>query len=85
MDANSAMMVVGGAAGYKLMELFISYFFRKLTRDDYVTRKDCEHCQKTDDDSIRKLTSDIAIIKGILLVLAVEKEIPPDQLAKLTQ
>ncbi len=85
MEASAAIMVVGGAAGYKLLELVIGYFFRRVTRDDYVTRKDCEHCQKTDDNTIKKLTADIAIIKGVLLVMAVDKEVPPEHLARLTQ
>lgn len=85
MEAQTAMSIVVGAAGYKLLELIITFFFKRATRDDYVTRADCEDCCRQDDTTISKLTTEISAIKGILLVLAVKNEIPPEQLAKLTR
>ena len=84
MDSNTAMVVVLGITGYKVLDHVVAFFFRKLTKDDYVTKKECEGCEKQKDSSLDKITSEISTIKGLLLVLAVKNEIPPEQLAKLT-
>lgn len=85
MDANTAIMVVGGAGGYKLLELIINYFFKRVTRDDYITQSACEACSKTDEATIKHLSDEVHTIKGILLVIAVKVQIDPSQLAKLTR
>ena len=74
-------MLAAGGVAYKVLELAVGYFFRKLTKDDYVTKEDCKRCEQQDS----KLATEISTIKGILLVLAVKNEIPTEQLAKLTQ
>lgn len=85
MDVNVAMVAVMGAAGYKLLDQTISYFFRKLTKDDYVTKKECEGCEKKKDTSLEKIVAEISTMKGLLLVIAVKGELSDDQLAKLTK
>lgn len=84
-DAQAAMTVVLAVGGYKVLELVIGYFFRKVTGDEFVTKKSCEACAKQGDGAVTKLTGEVATIKGILLVIAVKSDIPPDQLARLTQ
>ena len=85
MDSNIAMTVVMGAAGYKSLELVLVYFFKKVTKDDYVTKKSCDVCGKQRDTSLDKLVAEISIIKGLLLVLAVKNGVPPEQLTNLTK
>ena len=70
---------------YKLIELLVASVYKKMAGNHYVTRKDCESCAKQGDSAVTKLTGEVATIKGILLVIAVRADIPPEQLAKLTQ
>jgi len=81
---TTAMTVVISVGGYELAKQVIAYFFKRVTRDDFITKTDCQQCEKADADITAKLTSEIATIKGILLVLAVKSGIPPEQLSKLT-
>ena len=85
MDANTAMTVVGGAAGYKVLEMMLSYFFKRFTRDDFLTRDDCNQCSKSDDTTIEQLTAEITSIKKILLILASKAGIPPEQISELVR
>lgn len=93
-------VIVTSIVGLKLIDLSTTYFFRRLTKDDYVTKKeceehrgkhqdyvskkDCELCLRQDENIISKVTGEISTIKGILLVLAVKSGIPPEELKKLT-
>lgn len=84
MEPSTAMTIILSVAGYKMLEKLIDMFFKRITRDDFITKADCGQCEKADADVTAKLTSEIATIKGILLVLAVKSGIPPEQLSKLT-
>ena len=85
MDPNTAMMVVGGAAGYKLLELIIHYFFKKFTREDVVIRRDCDARHREDIETIERLTEEMSSVKRILLILASKQGIPPEQLSELVR
>ena len=85
MDMNTAMVAVLAVAGYKVVDLVVTYFFRKLTKDNYVTKSECAGCEKAGDAAIDKISAEISTIKGLLLVLAVKNQIPAEQLAKLTK
>jgi hypothetical protein len=84
-EMESVSLVAGGIITYRLMELGTSYFFRRMTKDDFVTRRECSQCAKQGDSTIIRLAAEVSTIKGILLVLAVNADIPTEQLAKLTQ
>lgn len=93
-------MLVIALIGREIISLATSYFFKKVTRDDYITKKDCEACQvkvsafvskkdceacaKSDDSVINRLTTEMAAVKGILLVMAVNQKIPAEELKGLT-
>jgi len=85
MDSNTAMVMVLGIAGYKVLDQVVVYFFGKLTKENYVTKTECAGCEKQSDTAMEKVSAEIAVIKGILLVLAVKNDIPPEQLVKLTK
>lgn len=82
---DSAQNLIVGLILFKILEFIVQMGLKKLTRDDYVTKKACEDCSSKDSASMSRLTSEIAIIKGILLVIAVKGEVSPEDLAKLTQ
>jgi hypothetical protein len=100
MDTHTAMLVIISIVGMEILKRVVDYFFKRATRDDFITKADCAQCKKTigdfitradcakcekaGDDITTKLASEIAIIKGILLVIAVKSGIPPEQLSKLT-
>jgi hypothetical protein len=83
--SESAQHIILGIALYKAVELLVTLVFKRLTSNDFVTKKACEDCSSRDNVSMTRLTGEIAIIKGILLVIAVKGEVPPEDLAKLTQ
>lgn len=82
---ESAQHIIIGIAIYKAIELIVALIFKRLTSNDFVTKKACEDCSNRDNLSMNRLTGEIAIIKGILLVIAVKGEVPAEDLAKLTQ
>ena len=85
MDSNTAMVFVIGAAGYKLLDQIVPFFFRKLTKDDYVTAKACGDCKSERNIVLDKLAAEISTIKALLLVIAIKNGIPAEQLAGLTK
>jgi len=80
-----AMTVVGALMAWELTRQAISYFFKKLTKDDYITKSAHEGCQKQGDEELKKLTQMVSTMRGILLVMAVKEGIPAEQLQKLTE
>ena len=82
---ESAQHLILGIVIYQVVVFICQQVFKRLTNNDFVTKKACEACSKQDFESMKRLTSEVAIIKGVLLVLAVKKEITPEELAKLTQ
>lgn len=85
MDTNTAMVATMAIIGFKLLDQVVAYFFKKATKDDYITKSECAGCDRREDAAVDKLASEISTIKGLLLVLAVKNEIPAEQLAKLTK
>lgn len=83
MNAEAAIIIVAVLIGQELLKLVTSFFFKKLAREDYMTKADCLKCTKDDDNSMRRLESDISTIKGLLLALAMNKDLTAEDLAKL--
>ena len=96
-----AILILVALIGRELINLSTGYFFKKVTRDDYVTKKDCEACvmrtsdfitrqdcemcSKQDDDTMSRLIDDMSTVKGILLVMAVKQGVNPEDLKGLTR
>lgn len=85
MNSDAAILVVMVLVGRELLSLATGYFFKKLTRDDYITKSDCNKCSKDDESAMRGLASDISTIKGLLLALAMNKDLTADDLTKLME
>lgn len=99
--ANASILIVVALAGREVINQVTAYFFKKVTRDDYVTRKECEahqlrtrdfvtqqscdQCSKQDDVALSQLTSDMSTVKGILLVIAVNQGVDPEKLKGLAR
>lgn len=100
-NTEIGILLVIALTGRELITLVTGFFFKKLTRDDYITKKECEmhqlrtrdfvtkqsceQCSKTDDGIQAKLIADMATCKDILLILAVKQGVPPEQLTGLTR
>jgi hypothetical protein len=85
MAAHPAISVLLILFFWKLIELGTQYFFRKLTRDDYVTKSDCTNCGKKRDATFEELNKSLSVVKGILLVVAVKGGVDTDELKSLTK
>lgn len=97
--AQIAILILIALVGREIITLTTTYFFKKVARDDYVTKKDCEGCllrtkdfitrqdcelcAKQDDSTLAKLTSEMSAVKGLLLVMATKQGIPPEELKDL--
>jgi hypothetical protein len=96
-----AVLLLVALIGREIVNLATRYFFKKVTRDDYVTKGDCQTCQlrakefvtksdceacaKQDDSTLNRLTADMSTVKGILLVMAVKQGVPAEDLKGLTR
>lgn len=97
---ETAILILVALVGREIIQLCTGYFFKKVTRDDYVTKKDCEACvmrssefitkkaceacSKQDDGTLDRLIDDMSTVKGILLVMAVKQGVDPEVLKGLT-
>lgn len=83
MNTDAAILIVTVLVVQEALKLSTGYFFKKLTRDDYVTRSECVKCTKSDKEAMDKLSDGISTIKGLLLALAMKKELTADDLKAL--
>jgi hypothetical protein len=79
------MLAVFSSIGMHLLNLGTSYFFKKITRDDFVTKTSCERCSRQGDTEVKKLTEEIRVMKGILLAIASKAGLPIEALKELVQ
>jgi hypothetical protein len=93
-QVNPVILVVVGVVAFKLMDLGTGYFFKKITRDDVVTKGDCENlrenCMIQKDvrdlkDTSEELCDRINEMRGIMLVMAVKSGVNPEELKDLTR
>jgi len=96
-----ASLIVMSMVGLKLTDLIVGYFFKKVTRDDYITKKDCEVClmrtksfvtredldamSRADDEILARLIDDMSTVKSLLLVMASKQGIPVEDLKGLVR
>lgn len=85
MNTDAAIIIVAVLVGQEGLKLATGYFFKKLTRDDYVTRSECAKCAKLDKEAMDKLADGLSTIKGLLLALAMKKELTADDLKALME
>ena len=89
----SALLVVVWIVG-ELGRMVVRYLFKKLTREDYLLRGECEKCSdgRTKasekkyaefDKVINEVMARLFLIQGILLVLATKGEIPLEKIDEL--
>lgn len=88
--ANPYILVLAAVIIYKLIDLAVSYFFKRVTRDDYITKSDCAACKakQTPDDleAFKEEIRDcISEFRGILLVVAINGGMKPEELKELTK
>jgi hypothetical protein len=74
--------------GSELIKQGTQYFFKKLTKDDYLTKADCQSCSakgsSTDiRDLEKKFDERMGEMRGILLVVALKANIPMEDLKPL--
>jgi hypothetical protein len=75
--------------GSELIKQGTQFFFKKLTKDDYLTKADCQNCgakgSSTDiRDLEKKFDERMGEMRGILLVVALKANVPAEELKPLT-
>lgn len=85
---HSAVLIVVAVIALKLIDLATTFFFKKLTKDDYITKAECvklrESCpsSKTTNDLNefkKEIRTSLGVIKGLLLGMAVKAGIPVEE------
>lgn|SRR5512145_283118 len=82
--------VIAAIVALRLIELVVTYFFKKLTRVDqmdseYITKVACDACRFQQSNRFSAIENQLSEIKGILLVVATKCEIPIEDLKGLTK
>jgi hypothetical protein len=89
-----AMLIIGSLICLELIKLATSYFFGRITRDDYITRAvleaQCKMCHETSKndhrgaiDQLDGLYKEIRETKQIVLIVALKSGISPAELKGL--
>lgn len=85
--ATLGLLLVLGMAMLKFLEHAIGYFFKRITKDDYLTKKHCDQCKTerkdNDNDFRREVREKLGIITGALVVMAAGKEVSLEEIQKL--
>jgi predicted MarR family transcription regulator len=85
MQAHPVIAILCGLFIWKTIELGGNYFFKKVTRDDYITKADCQNCVAKRDKEKDEVCERLAEIRGIVLIVAVKAGIRPEELTDLTK
>lgn len=92
LQSHPVLAVVTFLFVWKLIELGGNFFFKKLVRDDYITKSQCEECSARQDASARQdesayneLCDRLTELRGIVLVVAVKAGVSPEELKDLTK
>lgn len=91
---QAGLVLVGALVVGEALRLAVRYFFKKITREDYLIKRDCEKCTEGRNKASeqrytelnefkREVRTSLNMIKGILLVLATKGEIPLDKIDEL--
>lgn len=72
-------------AVYQVVQLLVQSVWKKLVGNEYITRSACETCKKAESGALDELKSDTAIMRGILLVVAVKVGVDEKEWKKLAQ
>ncbi len=84
---NLGLLLVLGMSVLKFLEYGIGYFFKRITKDDYLTKKHCDQCKMerkdNDNDFRREVREKLGIITGALVVMAAGKEVSLEEIQKL--
>lgn len=68
--------ILGGLILVDVVKLLVASAYRRITKNDFVTKTDCQTCQKQGDNDRDDLVESMKIIKGVLLVVAVKVGVP---------
>jgi len=88
LDPQSLQTVVvlfGGMVIYRVTELIINTVYRKITGDCYVTKSDYDQGKSAAVAASKALQEEMAIMRGILLVVAVKVGVDDRDLKKLAE
>lgn len=70
---------------YQTATLLVQAAWKKLAGNEYITRTECTTCKKAEAGSLEELKADTAIMRGILLVVAVKVGVDEKEWKKLAQ
>lgn len=83
--AQTIVVLFGGIVIYRVTELLINTVFRKLSGDCYITRTSHEQCKAADQATANALQEEMAVMRGILLVVAVKVGVDDRDLKRLAE
>lgn len=84
------LMLVLAMIAWEGIRFGINYLLGRVTRDDYVTHRQCERCPaKSGEPGVeinelkREIRENFGIVKGVLLVVASKANVPMEELKEL--
>ncbi len=84
---NIGLLLVVALTILKFLDFGLGYFFKRLTKDDLLTRKHCDQCRaerkEADGDFKREVREKLGIMTGALVVIAAGKEVSLEEIQKL--
>jgi len=70
---------------YQVVTLLVQVAWKKLAGNEYITKAECTTCKKSETGSLEELKADTALMRGILLVVAVKVGVDEKEWKKLAQ
>jgi hypothetical protein len=83
--AQTVVVLFGGIIIYRVTERLIDTAYRKLTGDCYITRTSHDECKAADQATAKALQEEMAVMRGILLVVAVKVGVDDRDLKRLAE
>lgn len=82
-DAKVAVIIVATVAGAELIRWLMRNFLNKTVGTQYITEAKCRSCSTREDNFKKEIRENMALIKGVLVVMVLGKSVSQDQVDRL--
>lgn len=83
MDMTTLMIVAGGIVGYKLMDLVLTNWFKKVSNEDFVSKAECARCSRHGESATDDLRRQMVLVKKVVLAMAIKMGVNVEDIQEL--
>ena len=83
MDMTTLMIVAGGIVGYKLMDLVLTNWFKKVSNEDFVSKAECARCSRRGESATDDLRRQMVLVKKVVLAMAIKMGVNVEDIQEL--